>query len=94
MRITEMEALARDMVGDGKMPNVYFVSEFSKGKDGPGLVMISRDLNAAYTFWQSLPRTFETTLEDRLTGVLASTEPIEDGSKILRTWDDTARMIK
>ena len=92
MRIEPMEAIAREMVGDGQIPNVFFVSEFSN-VDGPGLVMVTRDFNAAYTFWQSLPRTCETSLEDRLVGVLCSTEPIEDGSKILRTIDDS-RMLK
>lgn len=91
-RIEEMEAIAREMIGDGKKPNVYFVSQFSEGEKGPGLVLISRNFDVAYEFWLSLPRNIETIFEDRLTGVLAETTPVDEGSKVLCTIDDTTML--
>lgn len=83
MKIEALENLARDMVGDGKTPNVFFVS-----KQPQGLVLVTRDEEAAYNYWQSLPRNVETSLEDRSFGVIASTEPREEGSTQLVTHDD------
>ena len=82
MKIKALDALATELVGDGKSPNLYFVSLAGT------VIMVSRDGNAAHRFWKSLGRNVETALEDRCVGLLASTEPIEEGSKQLRTYDD------
>lgn len=88
MRIKQLETLASNVIGDGKSPNLYFVSEFSKG-----VVMVSRDFDAAYSYWKSLPRTIETSLEDRKIGVICSTCPVADGAAKLVTYDDS-QMVK
>lgn len=88
-RIEALEAVARKLVGDGKSPNVFFVS-----LDG-NIIMIALDFHLAYQKWKEISsqRTTETSLEDRQTGVLASIEPESDepGAKLVR-WDDTGDM--
>jgi len=81
-KITALQELARDMVGDNRRPNVFFVSEEDR------VVLVSTDLRAAYEFWRGYAsQRVESTLEDRRTGVLASVEPAEDGSKRLVVHD-------
>ncbi len=80
-RIEALEAIARDVIGDGKRPNMFFVSV--KGN----IQMITTEYAQAINYWRSLPRNMETCLEDRLTGVIADTSPIEDNSPTLRTYD-------
>lgn len=87
-KIAEFEQMARDMVGDGLVPNLFFVS--CKGTIG----MITGDFQAAYDYWKALPKTMETTLEDRQWGVIADTSPDEDNSKLLVTWDDSRAFLK
>ncbi len=65
----ELEKLAREMVGDGKDPNWFFVS------DSKGIALVTRDFNAAYAFWLSLPRNADSSLEDRKTGTLCQIFP-------------------
>lgn len=80
MRIEALETLARDMVGDGGSPNVFFVT------DGPNVVMVTTDEEKARAAWRELADRFpmrECALEDRQTGVLASLEPQEEGSHVL-----------
>jgi hypothetical protein len=88
MRIKKLEELASEVIGDGLSPNLYFVTE-----EGRGVILVSRDFDAAYDCWRFLPRSIETTLEDRKFGVICSTQPEEEGSKKLRTYDDS-RMVK
>jgi hypothetical protein len=90
MKIEAMEALARDMVGDCKTPNVYFVSVFEK-ENPRGLILISRSFEAAYHVWANLPNTVESTLEDRLTGVVCSCEFDEEKNRWINI-DDSQRM--
>jgi hypothetical protein len=73
-RLEFLEKLARDLVGDGKEPNLFFVS--SNGN----IILISRDFEAAYRKYREHARTrdHETALEDRKTGVIASVEPVSD----------------
>jgi len=89
-KIEPLEALARDYVGDGKSPNLFFVT------DQGTVVLISRDGETAYEAWRVLanraPR-LECALEDRKTGVLASVEPTEDGGVHLSRYDDYHRFI-
>jgi len=87
-RIESLENIARETVGDGKSPNLFFVSV--EGNIG----MITQDFLAAYRYWRDLPRNIETALEDRKTGTICDTTPIEDGSAILRTYDDAPRKIR
>ena len=87
MKIKKLEDLAREMVGDGKSPHLYFVSIEHKG-----VVLVSRDFEPAYEYWKSLPRNIETMLEDRHVGVICSTEPQAEGSTRLVTYDDS-RMV-
>ena len=81
-RIKELEQVATALVGDGKSPNLFFVTH--KG----ACIHISRSGDSAYRVWQDLPRNTESTLEDRKVGTLCSTEPDERGK--LRTYDDYA----
>jgi hypothetical protein len=85
-RIAALERLVSDMIGDGKAPNLFFVTH------GGNVILIARDFEVAYPVWQSIShqRTAETSLEDRQTGVLASVEPESDkpGAR-LRLLDDT-----
>lgn len=82
-RVKQLESLARDLVGDNKSPNLYFVS------DDKGIIMVTSDLDVAHAAWRNLPRNKESSLEDRKTGVLASTEPVDDtpGARLV-TYDD------
>lgn len=79
---TQLDEMARTIVGDGKSPNLYFVSE--KGL----VVLVERSYLKARKRWEQLPRNVETCMEDRLTGVIASNEPDEDGSKRLVVIED------
>lgn len=85
-RVEQLEKLARDVVGDSGSPNLYFVS------DAKGVIMVTKDLDAAHEAWRNLPRNKESSLEDRKTGVLASTEPVDDtpGARLV-TYDDVRR---
>jgi hypothetical protein len=86
-RIELLEGLASQVIGDGQKPNLYFVTVEGN------VVLVSRDFDIAYDHWRYLPRNVETALEDRLIGVICSTEPVEDGAKQLVTYDDS-RMVK
>lgn len=85
VKIEAMEELARTMVGDGKKPNLYFVTR------GGTVVNVSRYKRQSYNMWRNLAEQFpneESALEDRQTGVIASREPEEEGSTRLVTADD------
>lgn len=90
-RVRELEDLARKMVGDGKKPNLFFVS-----LDG-NIILISRDFETAYGEWKkhATRRNAETALEDRLWGVIASVEPESDdpGSRFV-LFDDSVYFLK
>jgi hypothetical protein len=90
MKIEAMENLAKEMVGDGKTPNLYFVSVFEK-ENPRGLILISRDFEAAYHVWVNLSTRIESTLEDRLTGVVCSTEFDAEKNRWINI-DDSQRM--
>lgn len=66
----ELNALASEMVGDGKSPNVFFVTEKGNVK------LIAIEFQKAYTYWRHLasgyPKRVECALEDRKTGIIAS----------------------
>lgn len=87
MRIKELNVLATELIGDGKTPNLFFVS--IKGD----IVLVTPEFDTAHEYWLYLPRTIETALEDRRNGMLAATEPEEDGSNVLRTYDNSTHML-
>lgn len=64
-RIVLLEALASERVGDGLLPNLYFVSTYGN------IQMVTLDEHAARAYWLTLPREADPVLEDRLTGILA-----------------------
>lgn len=77
MRIAQLDALARETIGDGKAPQLFFVSlkRF-------GVVTVTRSFDVAYEQWQNYARTMRSelpSLEDRLYGTIASVEITEDG---------------
>lgn len=59
-----MNELARDHVGDGLTPNMFFVTD-SEGNT----VFISDNADVAYTLWQAMGGL--SVLEDRLNGTIA-----------------------
>lgn len=70
-----LQSLASDMVGDGKSPNLYFVT------DGGVTVTVTRNRELALREWRELAKRFprvECALEDRKTGVLCSVAPESD----------------
>ena len=75
MRVKLLNDLARELVGDGKRPNLYFVT------DQGDTVLIASDLEIAREAWGKLAARYplqECALEDRLYGVIASVEPVDD----------------
>jgi hypothetical protein len=75
VHIGPLQALARDLVGDCKRPNFYFVS------DGPTVVTVTKNAKLARAHWEELARRRplkECTLENRLCGVIASVQRESD----------------
>jgi hypothetical protein len=89
-KIERLEQVARDMVGDGGKPNLFFVT------DQGIVVAITRDFDSAFLQWKDLadrrPRA-ECAIEDRKTGVLAAVEPENDepGAKLIM-YNDTSML--
>ena len=86
-----LNALATELVGDGRKPNLYFVSD-NKGD----CIMVTQDAQAAYDKWRELAAMrplSECNLEDRLTGTICTVEPDEDTNR-LHVWDDSAQWLK
>jgi hypothetical protein len=84
-----LNQLASELVGDGKSPNLYFVT------DGGSVLTVTLDGRLAYQHWRALaarrPRV-DCALEDRETGVLCSVEPAEDSGGRRVVHDDYARL--
>lgn len=88
MKIKALEQYASEKIGDGKSPNLYFVSE---GK--LGVVLITRFFDVAYKYWFGLSRVKETSLEDRKFGVICSTERCK-GPIRFETIDNSSLFLK
>ena len=90
---SQLEDMARDMVGDNGSPNLYFVSIHGPGEPRTGIFLVTSDFDVAYDAWRKLPRDTETALEDRQTGTIASTEPESDkrGARFV-TYDVSAQL--
>ena len=88
--IKQLQKLATDMVGNGKTPNLFFVSEQGV------IITVTRDFEIAYEQWLSLASGYsrvECALEDRRYGTICSVEPRTDDiadSKQLINIDDSA----
>ena len=95
-KIKELEELASKMVGDGKSPNVFFIT--LQGV----VVMITLDFNEAYHKWKRVSfngsishhPTVETTLEDRQYGCICLIQPEEDDSTKLIVSDEARQFAK
>jgi len=90
-KIKELEFLATRIVGDGKAPNLFFVT------DQGNVVTTTRNFHIAYEHWRQLASRLpkvECALEDRRFGCIASIEPKDDGSKVLVKIDDSSLFHK
>lgn len=85
-----LEEMAREMVGDGKEPDLFFV-----GLEG-NVVSISLNFATAYDEWIRLSRgnRRETVLEDRWFGTIASVEPEDEAGKKLIRIDDSRGFLR
>ncbi len=72
-RFMALERLASEIIGDGKLPNLYFVTVEGK------VIMITQDFEGARKSWSRFAAAMDvpTSMEDRQVGVLASVEPEE-----------------
>lgn len=88
----ELNKMAIKHVGDGQKPNLFFVT------CSGNTILITSESDIAYKTWQKLPHNEETTLEDRLNGVVASCEKEHDDNDKWtgKYWvnDDFSRFIK
>lgn len=81
-----LDILARDLVGDGRAPNLFFVS-----LEGRGVITVTEDGHAAHQEWLRLTcgvghsRRLLPQLEDRLHGTVSEVMR-EDG--VLHAYDD------
>ena len=86
-KIPALQSLASDVIGDGKSPNLFFVT------DRGVTITVTRNFSSAHAEWTKLanrvPR-MESALEDRKTGVIASVEPESDapGARLI-AFDDS-----
>ncbi len=73
-RLQALESLASETIGDGKTPNIFFVTVEGR------VVVVTQDLMIAKQAWGLFAESMdiETSIEDRLVGVLASIEPDSD----------------
>lgn len=86
---TKLDQLAVNLVGDGKAPNLFFVSRLAESTDDTMsiVITITRDLRVAYAQWDALASRCPSllpSLEDRVHGVLASIERNEDTGRLER----------
>lgn len=80
-----LDDLAREMVGDCEKPDLFFVRE-------EGTVFLVTDRFAvAYEVWKNLPRTMETSLENRCFGVICSNVQSAEGKYY---WIDDSCVYK
>ena len=90
-KIKRLQTLASDLVGDGKNPNLFFVTE-------QGItVTVTRDFDMAYRQWETMAHTYphiECALEDRKFGVICAVEPDMDNSKRMVRIDESAYFRK
>ena len=86
-----LDNLAREMVGDGKSPNTFFVTLAGK------VVLVTTDWEQAYDAWRRVEKRNqdkESALEDRKWGTICDRSPINEGSTPLFTRDDFSQFMK
>ena len=86
--LNTLDELARDIVGDGQTPNVYFVTSYGK------VQTITLSSEVAYEHWKDLvyrAKQSEPCLEDRLVGTICSVERREDDGYRFDAYDDYSR---
>ena len=67
-RVSQLEKLATEIVGDCESPNVFFV-----GREGV-IELVTTNFDTAYSYFSALPYGIEKSLEDRRWGVIADNE--------------------
>lgn len=91
-KIKQLEELARDTVGDGTAPDLYFVT------DRGTVVTVTRSLVLAYRHFRELARRdfprLACALENRTYGVLASLDTDEERGPGLYLIDDVPGYAK
>lgn len=89
-RLEILNQMARDMVGDGERPDVFFVSI------NGNVTTVTSSFRTAYEEWLRVSRTkkVETSLEDRVFGVIASVEPEDEGSSRLIRIDSSKEFLE
>lgn len=89
-KIKALEKLASKMIGDGKYPHLFFVSQGAKG-----VILVSRSFQIAYKTWKSLDHKTEDMLEGRCWGIICDTCPnVDNPNRKLVTWDDSKTFLK
>lgn len=93
VKVPELQALATKMVGDGKSPDLFFVT------DQGVVVGVSLSFQAAYSQWLALADrgAVESALENRNYGTLAWMEPPDperEGTPRWKRRDDTTGFLK
>ena len=86
-RKTVLDAIATSMVGDGKSPNLFFVS------DDKGVIMVTPSFEIAYIYYRSCTKRHfgEIALEDRAHGGVASVE-YDESEREYTSMDDSREM--
>ncbi len=91
MKSKILNDLACKHVGDGKRPNLFFVS-----KQG-NIQLITISFASAYKEWHQLAHSYpkiECSLEDRLWGTICDVSPVSEKDKTLTLNDDSVRFLR
>jgi hypothetical protein len=87
-KINQLEKLAREMVGDGKSPDLFFVS-----REGV-IITITRDFPRAHQEWQNLLwQNCVCQIENRRYGVICQKDKDEETGRFF-TRDDSAIFLR
>ena len=84
-KFPQLNKLASEMIGDGKTPNLFFVSYEGN------IITVSISFHYAYEHWKTLAnmKDKECSLEDRKHGTIASIEQSEDNPHKLIKIDES-----
>lgn len=88
MNRTELDTLATKLVGDGKSPNLFFVSALAEGSTNEEesiVLTVTNEIGVAYNHWRKLASSCPSRmpmLEDRQYGVMASVDRNEDTGQL------------
>ena len=90
-KIETLETFASNVIGDGKSPDLFFVS------DQGVCITVTRSFETAYRQWRELAHRspfVECALENRTVGVLCSVEPTSDEPGARLEIRDDSRMLR